>query len=150
MTVACCLTIAGCVATPPGGGAQASTVDCTYRLDTANASAGPELPNEKPLVNRSDRHEFVLAVERHVAWHSYSVGEGEDPDVTVGDLRSETVTDGVVVHVFDVEVGPTGVDDPAVFDDWSAHYYLDDTSIRRTVADVNETADPTNETVICL
>lgn len=150
-TLACVVLVvtAGCVAGPLGGSDRVSTVDCTYRLDTSNASTGPALPDEKPVENVTERRALVRAVERHVAWHAYNTGE-EEPDVDLGGITVENESSGFVVHVATVAVGPESVDDPAVTDDWSAHYHVDETSIRRAVAPVNESADARrNGTVVC-
>lgn len=150
-TLVCIVLVAtaGCVAGPLGGGDRVSTVDCTYRLDSANASTGPALPDEKPVGNDSERRALVYAVERHVAWHAYDTDE-EEPDADLHGITVENESGGFVVHVDTVSVGPEHVDDPAVTDEWSAHYYVNETSIRRAIASVNETADPRrNGTVVC-
>lgn len=151
-TVACIVLVAtaGCVAGPLGGSDRVSTVDCTYRLDSANATTGPALPDETGVGNATERRALVSAVERHVAWHAWSVGEGEEPEVDLRGITVENESSGFVVHVATVTVGPAHVDDPAVTDEWSAHYHVDETSIRRAVAPVNERADARrNGTVVC-
>ncbi|WP_227133402.1 hypothetical protein [Halorubellus salinus] len=151
-TIACIVLVAtaGCVAGPLGGSDRVSTVDCTHRLDSANATTGPALPDEQDVANGTERRSLVRAAERHVAWHAYSAGEGEDPDVDLRGITVENQSSGFVVHVATVAVGPAHVDDPAVTDEWSAHYHVDRRSIRRAVAPVNESADPErNGTVVC-
>lgn len=141
LTIALLVLTAGCATSPVDGGATADSVSCTYSISTATAADSPNFPQDHKISNSSTAKELALELERHIAWESYSTEENEGVSVEVVNATVTDASPGYIVHISKVVV-TSGPANQETRHEWSAHYYLNETTIVRDVAEVNTTVNP--------
>lgn len=82
-------------------------------------------------INRSSIREYVNASERIYAWNLKYEPDQVELYVYLNGIKVSSRNDGYVVHVDEVRISQRFEDNSIGDDAWSAHYFVNDSVVRR-------------------